>query len=430
MRSLPLVSVALLIGACSSGTGLDTLTPRQGEIRQYFEEPARTRLAREYLIAMPQDGRIGRVELDPGDVVSKGQALARFDRLPLEEATREAGAAVAELEQQLVLNAYDEIENSMRVEFQATVDAARDVLRATDAQVEASSARARRAEKEHTRIATLARQGSASQGQLDDAALSAETAVIELREEEMMRAAFHTLFTAIKLGPEYIDEWLGRKRIEREVVVQQLIQARARLARAEHDLALAQVTSPIDGVVLERFEQGGGPLPAGRPLLRLGDPEDLEVVSEVLTQDALRLRVGDQVRLDATGLGESFEGRVKRVEPAGFTKLSSLGVEQQRVNVVVTLIGRPSGLGVGYRLQARFFTAVKPDALIVPRFSVLQGVDGGHYVFKVVSDKLVRQPVKVGLRNDLDFEIVDGLGIDERIVAAPNTEMREGDPAR
>ncbi len=430
MRRVSFLFFTVLLTACSAGTELETLTPRQGEIREFFQEPARTRLAREYLIAMPLDGRIGRIELKPGDAVNKGQRLAPFDRLPAEEMAREAQAALAELEQQLVLNAYDEIEKSMRVELEATVEAARDVLRATDAQVEASGARARRAEKERTRIATLAGQGSASHGQLDDAALSAETAMIELHEQEMLRAAFHTLFTAIKLGPEYIDEWLGRKRIEREVVVQQLTQARARLARAEHDLALTEILSPIDGVVLERFEQGGGPLPAGRPLLRLGNSQELEVVAEVLTQDALRLIVGAAVRLTAAGLGESLDGRVQRVEPAGFTKLSSLGVEQQRVKVIVAPARRPLGLGVGYRLQARFFTGVKQDALIVPRFSVLQGVDGGHYVFKVVGGELVRQVVKVGLRNDLDFEIVEGLSLDERIVAAPDTEMREGDSVK
>ena len=85
-------------------------------------------------------------------------------------------------------------------------------------------------------------------------------------------------------------------------------------------------------------------------------------------------------------------------------------------------------LGVGYRLKGRFITGIKEDALIVPRFSVLQGVRGEHYVFKVVDGSLVRQAVTVGLRNDLDFEIVDGLNPGERIVAAPDTEMEEGDP--
>ena len=257
MRNLLFLPIAVLLAGCSAGMELETITPRRGEIREYFDEPARTRIAREYLIAMPLDGRIGRIELEPGDAVSKGQQLIPFDRLPAEEMVREAQSALAELEQQLVLNAYDEIEKSMRIELEATVQAARDVLRATDAQVEASGARARRAEKEHARIASLAEKGSVSHQQLDDAALLAETAVIDLREQEMMRAAFHTLFTAIKLGPEYIDEWLGRKRIESKVVGQQLSQARARLARAEHDLALSQILSPIDGVVLERFEQGG-----------------------------------------------------------------------------------------------------------------------------------------------------------------------------
>jgi len=429
MRSLLVVSILALLVGCTAETGLETLNPRQGEIREFFDEPVRTRLAREFSIAMPLNGRIERIELEPGENVEKGQRLVIFDRLPLEERVREARAEVAELEQQLVLNAYDAIESSMRVELEATVDAAGDVLRATDAQVEASGARARRADKEHLRIRTLAEQGSASQQQLDDAALQAETALIELREQEMFRAAFRTLFTAIKLGPEYIDEWLGRKRIAREVVVQQLTQARTRLARAEHDLELAQIVSPVDGIVLERFEQGGGPLPAGRRLLRLGDLQALEGVAEVLTQDALRLEVGDTVRLTAVGLDASLEGHVKRIEPAGFTKLSSLGVEQQRVKVIIELGSVPAGLGVGYRLQARFFTAIKTDALIVPRFSVLQGLDGGHYAFKVVADKLVRQPVIVGLRNDLDFEILEGLGVNDRIVAIPDTEMREGHPA-
>jgi HlyD family secretion protein len=429
MRRLLVVSILALVAGCSDGTGLETLNPRHGEIREFFDEPARTRLAAEYPIAMPLDGRIGRIELEPGETVEKGQHLVVFDRLPLEEMVREARAEVAELEQQLVLNAYDEIENSMRVEMQATVDAAGDVLRATDAQVEASGARARRAGKEHLRIATLADKGSASQQQLDDAALQAETALIELREDEMFRAAFQTLYTAIKLGPEYIDEWLGRKRIEREVVVQQLAQARARLARAEHDLKLGQIVSPADGIVLERYEQGGGPFPAGKPLLRLGDLQDLEVIAEVLTQDALRLQPGGAVRLTSAGLGEPLKARVKRVEPAGFTKLSSLGVEQQRVKVIVEPDEVPAGLGVGFRLQARFFTGIKSDVLIVPRFSVLQGLDGGFHAFKVQDNRLVRQPVTVGLRNDLDFEIVDGLSMDDRIVAVPDTEMREGDPA-
>ncbi len=428
MYRFTLLAVTVLLAACSAGNGLDTLAPRQGEMREFFDEPARTRLARDYLISMPLDGRIGRIELQPGDLVGKAQRLIDFDRLPAEETVREARAAVAELEQQLVLNAYDEIEKSLRIELQATVEAAGKVLHATDAQVEASSARARRADKELTRIASLAERGSASHGQLDDAALSAETAVIELREQEMMRAAFHTLFTAIKLGPEYIDEWLARKRIERDVVVQQLSQARSRLARAEHKLALAEILSPIDGVVLERFEQGGGSLPAGRPLLRLGSIQELEVVAEVLTQDALRLAVDDPVQLSAAGLAEPLAALVRRVEPAGFTKLSSLGVEQQRVKVIVTPAQRAPGLGVGYRLQARFFTGIKQDTLIVPRFSVLQGVDGGHYVFKVVQGALARQVVKVGMRNDLDFEILQGLKLDEQIVAAPDTEMREGDP--
>ncbi|MCP4410371.1 MAG: HlyD family efflux transporter periplasmic adaptor subunit [Gammaproteobacteria bacterium] len=211
--------------------------------------------------------------------------------------------------------------------------------------------------------------------------------------------------------------------IEKELVFKQLIQAQARLALAEHRIKLANITSPIDGVVLQRLEQGGGPLPAGQPLLNLGQLDQLEVVAEVLTQDALKLKAGTPVMLSTGGLEGAISGEVLRVEPAGFTKLSSLGVEQQRVRVIIALNERPAGLGVGYRLQVRFTTASKKQALVIPRFSVLEAPDRSHYVLKVVDGELVRQAIKLGMKNDLQVEVVAGLESEEQIVAAPSSDM-------
>ena len=221
---------------------------------------------------------------------------------------------------------------------------------------------------------------------------------------------------------------MGRKRLEGTVIAHQLEQARARLARAEHDEALAEVRSPVDGVVLERFQQGDSAVAAGTPLLLIGNVDDMEVVAEVLTQDALRLAPGAAVELTAATRHQPISGKVKRIDPAGFTKVSSLGVEQQRVNVIVTLGEHPADLGVGYQLQARFYTGIAPDALSVPRFSVLQAPDQSYYVLKVVDGKLHRQTVTLGLCNDLRLQVVSGLNDDARIVAAPDTSMREGQP--
>jgi HlyD family secretion protein len=121
---------------------------------------------------------------------------------------------------------------------------------------------------------------------------------------------------------------------------------------------------------------------------------------------------------------------VDRIEPQGFTKLSSLGVEQQRVNAIVRIEDPPGDLGVEFRLYARFLTGQKEDALVVPRFAVLQAPNQMFYALVVEEGKLRRREVKLGLRSDLAVEIVEGLAEDSLVVSAPDTTMREGTPAR
>ncbi len=428
--TLTLLPLLALLAGCDTQPEVEVLSPKRGELRESFREPARTRLANTYRITMPVAGRIGRIALEAGDAVTVDQPLAEFDRVPLTQAVLEAKAAVAELEQQLAVNAFDEIEQHLAEELRSTVQATRETLKATDAQVEAEQARSNRARKELRRLKQLARHQTISAQHLDDATLAAETATIELRKQEFYQAALRTLFNTIKLGPQYIDEWLRRKRLQGEVIQQQLTQARARLAQAEHDLALATIRSPIEGVVLERYHQGDAPLPAGEPLLLVGNLDELEVVAEVLTSDALQLQSGSPVSLEPGPRHQALSGRVKRIEPAAFTKLSSLGVEQQRVRVTVAFAMVPDDLGVGYRLQARFFTGVARNAVIVPRFSVLQAPDQSYFAFKVEDGKLRQQPVELGLRNDRELEVRSGLGEDDIIVAAPDTAMNAGDSVK
>jgi HlyD family secretion protein len=416
---------ALALCGCGAPKEVEVAAPRIGAIRESFSEPARTRLARTHRIAMPVAGRIGRIDLEPGDAVQAGQTLAEFDLTPFEQAVAEARAAVGQFEAQVAVKDDNRLENTALIEANAVIEAGADSLRAADQQVDAETARSDRASKELTRNEKLADEKTIAQTELDDARLLAETSLIELRKQQFYRSALNAMYVAMNLGPRYIEEWLGRKKLERVGLVEQLAQARARLALAEHNSSLAHLQSPIDGVVLERYEQGDSPLPAGQSLLLLGNLDELEVIVDVLTQDALRLSPGSEVQLQPATRFQAFPGQVKRIEPAGFTKLSSLGVEQQRVNVIVSLDERPEGLGVGYRLQAQFFTGSNAEALIVPRFSVLQAPDQSFYVFTVRDGKLKRRPVRLGLRSDLELEIVEGLKAEETIVASPEATMHE-----
>ena len=427
---LMIVITAILLSGCGGGLEIEALQPTRGAIHESFSEPARTRLSRTYPITMPIDGRIGRIELEPGDPVTAGQELVSFERLPYEQRVAEARAAVRELNAETRLNEYDELEETMLIETEATIDATREAVNASMAQVEAEEARSNRAAKEQKRIRKLSEEKTVARSALDDANLLAETTLIQLRKQQFNLAGLQAIFTAIKLGPRYIDKWLGRKRLKQDVISERLIQARARLARAEHDLGLARIESPIDGVVLEKYEQGDAALPAGQQLLLLGNLQELEIIADVLTLDAMKLTVGARVELETVAGREPLIGEVKRIEPAGFTKLSSLGVEQQRVNVIVAFEVPPEGLGVGYRLQARFFTGSHPDAVVVPRYSVLQSPDQSYYVFKIERGRLVRQAVRLGLRSELELEILQGVTPDDTIAATPDTTMREGEKVK
>jgi len=425
-----LIVLTVVLAGCGAATEVEVTSPYRGEIQESFTEPARTRLANTYPVTMPVSGRIARIDLEPGDEVKAGQTLVEFDRLPLERAVAEARAFVAELEARIAVQDDERVEEISLTEAKATAQAAAEAFKVADAQVRAGKAQLDRALKELKRVEELAEKEAAPQRLLDDARLSAETMQAQLRQYESLRDQAKAQLDAVGLGPRSIEQQLELKRLAREVLVHQLEQARARLARAEHDLGLAAIRAPIDGVVLERYQQGDSTLLAGQPLLLLGNLAELEVIADVLTQDALRVAPGSDVVLEPAAGFDTIAGKVDRIEPAGFTKLSSLGVEQQRVNAIVSFNDPHEDLGVGYRLQARFITGSKNDALIVPRFSVLQAPDRSFYVFKVVDGKLARQPITIGLRGDLDMEVTTGLSENDLIVAVPDTTMKDGMKAK
>jgi HlyD family secretion protein len=429
------VSLALLLCMCSGsllvlpgcgGLPVDVVSPRKGEIRESFTEPARTRLDTKYPISMPVDGRIGRIKLKPKDPVKKNELLAHYDLVPFKQSVKEARSKVAELKAEIVVKDDNRLEGTALVEAKSAIDAATEALKASKEQVAAERARWKRQDKELRRMTKLLSGQAIPQSKMDDVNLAAETALIDLKQQQFYLAAMKAIVLAVNLGPVYVNRYLDRKKLERHVLVQQLSQAQARLVLAEHDLKLTAVRSPIDGIVLEKYQQGDRTLSAGTQLLLIGNLKELEVVADVLTQDALRIRTGSDVKLEPSVGSKAIPGKVKRIEPAGFTKLSSLGVEQQRVKVIVSLGDEPRGLGVGYRVQARFYVGSKSDALIVSRSSVMQAPDGTYYVLKVDGGKLKKQPVKLGLRSDLELEILSGLTDKDLIVARPDTTLEEG----
>lgn len=428
---LPLVFTLLFAGC--GGYEVDLVTPQKATIEESFTEPAITRLANTYLVTMPLSGRIGRLGLEPGDNVEKGALLVEFDTVPLRQAVAEANALLAELEAgarpEEIAQVAAAVEGAQAFVDQLERGSRKQEIESASMAVEQAQAEVQRTEKEYNRALELRQKGV-----LPDREFQAIEAAYKVANAALgdVRARLSLLTEGPRIEEkERAITALREARARLELVKQgpreeQIARAKARLATAQHNLQLADIRSPITGTVLEKYEDGDRTLAAGQPLLLLGSLAEMEVAAEVLTQDALRLSPGGPVALESGAGDKSFTGTVTKIEPAGFTKLSSLGVEQQRVRVIVGVSEGLPVIGVGYRVNARFITGSKENALVVPRFSILQAPDGTFYVFGIEKDRLRKIPVKLGLRSDLQIEILEGLTGEDAIVRTPEVTMRDG----
>ena len=192
-----------------------------------------------------------------------------------------------------------------------------------------------------------------------------------------------------------------------------------------HDDPAVVLRSPVDGVVLRRLRESEVVVPQGEPLVEVGDPSRIEVVADYLSTDAVRIRTGLPAMVERWG-GAALPATVRRVEPSGFTKVSALGVEEQRVNVIVALDGgRAQGLGDRYRVDVRVVVASRDDVVRVPVGALVRDGDGWA-VFAVERGRAVWRPITIGERNEQMAEVRAGLGEGTPVVAFPDRSVADG----
>ncbi|HEY0707695.1 MAG TPA: HlyD family efflux transporter periplasmic adaptor subunit, partial [Polyangia bacterium] len=194
-------------------------------------------------------------------------------------------------------------------------------------------------------------------------------------------------------------------------------------ARGRH----VDVLAPVSGRVLRVAQESAGVVQAGAPLLEVGDPRNLEVVVDLLTTDAVQVRPGTAVEIKGWG-GGSLAGRVRKVEPSAFTKLSALGVDEQRVNVVVAFTDPPEAwraLGDGYRVEARLVLWEGKDVVKVPQGAVFRHGDGWA-VYRIDGKVARLTPVQIGHRGETEVEVTGGLAADAVIAVHPGDRIQDG----
>jgi HlyD family secretion protein len=212
------------------------------------------------------------------------------------------------------------------------------------------------------------------------------------------------------------------------------VRAEARLAsgRSRPANGVVTVRAPASGVILRRLRESESVVPAGEPLVEIGNPAQLEIVSDLLSTDAVRVRVGAHAMVEQWVNERGLEAEVRRIEPAGFTKVSALGVEEQRVNVILDLVdpaGEDAALGDAYRVDVRIVVWESANVLRVPTAALFR--DGeGWAVYVIRNRRALLTPVDIGQQNGRDAEVVGGLDEGAKVIVHPPDSLVDGGRVR
>lgn len=375
--------IAVALALRPAPVEVDVAPVVRGRLAVTLDEEGETRVRDRYVVSAPVAGRLLRVELEPGDPVeAQKTVVATF--VPGDPALLDLRA---------------------RGEADARVGAARAGVERARAESDRARAELELARSEHTRIRRLAEGGVASQEDLDRAKQTLESAQSTRAAAERAAAgALHELRAAQARALEVRPAQSGGRPENRTL------------------------RSPIDGVVLRRLRESEAVVPAGEPLLEVGDPADLEIVADYLSADAVAMRPGMPVEIERWGGERPLSGRVKRVEPGGFLKISALGVEEQRVNVIIELEDPRkawASLGDGYRVEVQVVTWQGEDVVKVPGSSLFRH-GNGWAVFRVEGRRAELRAVVVGHRGELEAEVRSGLDPRDTVIVHPPEELEPG----
>ncbi|MFW2388058.1 MAG: efflux RND transporter periplasmic adaptor subunit [Polyangiales bacterium] len=352
----------------------------RGPLVVTVNEDGRTRVKDRYTVSAPINGNLARLDLDAGDTIEEEQVLARLVPLPPPL-----------------------LDSRTRAEAKARVDAAMAARRQSQSAVNRARVQRDFAKQESERALAVVQQGGLARSDADRAVSTYRSS-----QEELSSANF------------------GARVSEHQLKLAQT--ALMQLSGQGEEGEQLEIVSPVAGQVLKIFLESEGVVQGGTPILEVGDPAALEVVVDVLSQDATRIPSGATATIERWGGKNPLRGHVRVVEPSAFTKLSALGVEEQRVNVIIDMDDERenwASLGDGYRVEARISVWEGEDVLRVPASAVFRSGESWA-TFVVEAETAVVRSVELGETNGLDTEVLSGLEEGETVIAYPSDSVRDG----
>ncbi|HUF63121.1 MAG TPA: HlyD family efflux transporter periplasmic adaptor subunit [Verrucomicrobiales bacterium] len=382
--ALAATAILAVLALRPSPLAVDLALVERGPLEVLVEEDGQTRIREKYVVSTPFAGRLLRVALEAGDSVEAGTTVL---------------AEVEPQDPQL-------LDSRARAQAEAMVKAAEAAWERAGAALDRARSEDRFAANEHGRVRKLYEKDIITGHEMERVETLAAAAAADLR--------------AAQLGMQIAE-------FELEQAKAALLHTRGAEQGGEEIWRFA-IRAPIDGRVLRVLQESTTVLPAGAPLLELGDPADLEVIVDVLSSEAVRILPGAKARFEHWGGQEPLQGRVRLVEPAAFTKISALGVEEQRVWVVMDFTESPErlqSLGDGYRVEARVVVWEGEDVLQAPAGALFRAEDSWA-VFVVENGRAHLRRIERGQVGSFRCQVLNGLEEGERVVLHPGESVRDG----
>jgi HlyD family secretion protein len=397
---------AIVYGMWPAPVDADLAKVTRGSIRETVDQEGKTRIRERYIVSAPLAGRLSRIDLDNGDQVKAGETII---------------ASIEPRDPEL-------LDARARKQAEANVEAAESRVKRTAPLLEEAVANHEYAVAELKRVQQAKAQapGAVTQSELENLEMMVRT------RSAMVRSARHAQDIAAFELNQARAALIRSMPQEEEPPSASPPEGNGEAARAPYpereDSWRFTIPSPINGRVLRVFQESATVVTPGTPLVEIGDPQDLEIEIDVLSRDAVKVTPGAPVILEQWGGDRPLNGEVRLVEPSGFTKISTLGVEEQRVNVIVDLVDPPherEKLNDGFRVEARIVVAEAENVLKTPT-SALFRVGGDWAVFRVEDGVARQQIVKLGLQNGLEAEVLEGLAEGDQVVTHPGDNITDG----
>lgn len=364
--------------------GVDLAGVSRGPLEVTVDDEAKTRIRHVYTVSAPLAGKVLRTPYHVGDAVTANETIVAVMQ-PASPAFHDART-----HQELV----------------AALSAADAAVTLAESEVRRIDAALTLARNDLKRAQPLAEKGTISQASLDKAVMAVETNDAALASAKA--------------------QLLVRRNERASVAARVGMPSGAKVAANDADCCI-QILAPVTGQILKLPQESEAVVPAGAALVEIGDPVDLEIVAELLSTDAVQIRPGASVRIDGWG-GSPLQGRVNRVEPTGFLKVSALGIEEQRVRTIIDFLDPAAAwkqLGHDYRVIVHVVTSSNADVLTVPVSALFRAGDDWA-VFAVDAGRARTTLVKIGQRNNRLAEVIGGLALGDHVVLHPSDRISNG----